>query len=307
VTSSWRPQRVLPVHRSSHLFDVACGPEVLQQIYQSCNKHESAVVAKHPWHPLLIVTLKDLRRLLSYSSPISDSVMTLYLEKLTIHYGITYLATSYLYTLKLQGWERLQSYFAGYRNRPRTNSRPCITGESAIILPCFVDGCHWVVVVRREVEGRVLFLYADDLSNITTEANIKELLSTKTSSAFYPPLTKWIKCKNFTYRPHSNECSPRSLLAATILALHPAPSQDILMPLMHNNLAQIARTWVGSQLLQATFDEATITQFLLPNKLHWPHQTSAISEPADSIQWTSNAVTNIYQSEYAVSSKEGYR
>jgi hypothetical protein len=231
--------------------------------------------------------------------------MTLYLEKLTIHYGITYLATSYLYTLKLQGWERLQSYFAGYRNRPRTNSRPCVTGESAIILPCFVEGCHWVIVVRREVEGRVLFLYADDLNSITTEANIKELLSTKTSSAFYPPSTKWIKCKNFTYRPHSNECGPRSLLAATILALHPAPSQDILMPLMHNNLAQIARTWVGSQLLQATFDEATITQFLLPNKLHWPHQTSAISEPADSIQWTSNAVTNIYQSEYAVSSKEG--
>jgi hypothetical protein len=174
-----------------------------------------------------------------------------------------------------------------------------------MILPCFVNGCHWVVDVRREIKGKVLFLYADDLNSITMEANIKELLSTKTSSAFYPPSAKWIKCNNVTYRPHSNECGPRSLLAATILALHPAPSQDILMPLMHKNLAQIARTWIGIQLLEAAFDEATVTQLLLPNNGNRPHQVSAISEPADLIQWTSNAITTIDQSKNAARSKDG--
>jgi hypothetical protein len=67
-----------------------------------------------------------------------------------------------------------------------------------MILPCFVEGCHWVVVVRREIKEKVLFLYADDLNSITMEANIKELLSTKTSSVFYPSSAKWIKCNNVT-------------------------------------------------------------------------------------------------------------
>ena len=85
-----------------------------------------------------------------------------------------------------------------------------------------MDDCHWVTVVRREVHENVLFLYADDLTNMATEVSIRTLLATKTSREFYPATAQWIHCRNFTYRPHSNECGPRSLLAATILALHPA-------------------------------------------------------------------------------------
>jgi len=148
-TGAWRPHKTFAVHRSTHPLDVACSTNILQDIYQSCLKEESSIVARLPWHQLLIVTSKDSRRLLSYSSPISDSIMTFYLEKLTQYYNITYLATSFLYTLRSQGWNRLKSYFAGHRNRPRTNSRPLISGESTVILPCFVDGCHWVVVHRK--------------------------------------------------------------------------------------------------------------------------------------------------------------
>jgi hypothetical protein len=74
-----------------------------------------------------------------------------------------------------------------------------------------VDGCHWLTVVRREVHGTVLFLYADDLNNMATEVSIRTLLATKTSSEFYPATAQWIQCSNLTYRPHSNECGPRSL------------------------------------------------------------------------------------------------
>jgi hypothetical protein len=258
----WRPQKTFPVNRSTHPLDLACTREILHNIHQRCLQEGRSIVARLPWHQLLVITSSDLRMLLSHSSPISDSIMTYYLEKFTQHYGITYLATSFLYTLRSQGWARLQSYFAGYRNRHRHNSRPRISGESAIILPCFVDNCHWVTVVRREVNNKVLFLYADDLNREGTEDSIRVLLSTKTTTEFYPPTAEWIKCYNFTYRPHSNECGPRALLASTLLAVHPNPSAHTLMPLMHKNLAQIARTWIGGQLLQPEFDEAAILPFL---------------------------------------------
>jgi hypothetical protein len=282
---SWYPQRTFPVVRSSHPLDVACGVDLLQQIQQACRKDFTEIVARHPTHPPLVVSVKDMRRLISYSSPISDSIMSLYLEKLTLTYGISYLATSFLHTLRSQGWTRLLSYFALYRNRPRSNSRPLVQGESAIILPCFVDGCHWVIVVRREIEGHVKFYYADDLNNGNTETDIKNLLSNNTSQEFYPPSASWTRCLNYTYRPHSNECGPRSLLAATILALHPDPSSNVLLPIMHKNLAQITRTWIAGQLIQENIDIEAIKNCIRATPTLMPLSTSSPSSPADLIQW----------------------
>jgi hypothetical protein len=142
-----------------------------------------------------------------------------------------------------------------------------------------------VTVVRREVNNKVLFLYADDLNREGTEDSIRVLLSTKTTTEFYPPTAEWIKCYNFTYRPHSNECGPRALLASTLLAVHPNPSAHTLMPLMHKNLAQIARTWIGGQLLQPEFDEAAILPFLGTSHPFHLTCTDATSSPADLIQW----------------------
>jgi hypothetical protein len=59
----------------------------------------------------------------------------------------------------------------------------------------------------------------------------------------------WIHCKSVTFQPHSNECGPRTLFALAVMALHPNPSEDILIPFMSPNLAQILRTWVGASLL----------------------------------------------------------
>jgi len=190
------------------------------------------IVSNHLDLPLTFIQVKHLRTIISYSSMISDMVITFYLEQLTRLCNITYLSTSFLSILRTQGWQRLKCYFAGHRNRSRTNFKPRVSGESAVILPCFVDECHWVIIVRREINGRVIFLYADDLNQASTERELKNLISAKTSSTFYPPSTEWIKCINYTYQPHSNECGPRSLLAATILALHPNPSATILLTAM---------------------------------------------------------------------------
>jgi hypothetical protein len=129
---------------------------------------------------------------------------------------------------------------------------------------------------------------------MATEVSIRTLLATKTSRDFYPATAQWIHCRNFTYRPHSNECGPRSLLAATILALHPAPYSNILLPWMHNNLAQIARTWIGGQIMQTPFDTAAISSFLCPHQQCTSFQiTSAVSMPADLIEWRLHLDTNI--------------
>jgi len=57
------------------------------------------------------------------------------------------------------------------------------------------------------------------------------------------------------------------------------------MPLMHKNLAQIARTWIGGQLLQPEFDEAAILPFLGTSHPFHLTCTDATSSPADLIQW----------------------
>ncbi len=75
-----------------------------------------------------------------------------------------------------------------------------------------------------------------------------------TSSTFHRTGSIWINCTSFTYHPHSNECDPRLLLAATIMAIHPIPSADILLPTMHPNIVQICRWWVASIIIQGTFD-----------------------------------------------------
>jgi len=60
------------------------------------------------------------------------------------------------------------------------------------------------------------------------------------------------------------------------------------MPLVHKNLAQIARTWIGGQILTAIFDEAAITSSLTPCRQQFKNHMEAASSPADLIQWSSN-------------------
>jgi hypothetical protein len=281
--SQWHPPATLPYSRSTHPLDESCTHEVLHQVHAFCLKDIDEVVA--PLLPLIFIQVKHLRTIISYSSMISNMVITYYLEKFTRQYNLHYLSTSFFGILRSQGCDRLKRYFSNHRSRPRTNSRPRISGESAIILPCFIDRCHWVTVVWREVNSQVLFLYADDLNQPVTEQNIKQLLSHNTSSDFYPSTTKWVNCINYTYRPYSNQCGPRSLLAATILALHPDSSSTILLPAMHPNVVQILRSWLCCQILNQEIDTQAI-KALLQISLPSTDQRTATSIPADLIQWT---------------------
>jgi hypothetical protein len=110
------------------------------------------------------------------------------------------------------------------------------------------------------------------------------LIMKETSIQFCPPQSIWINCRNFTYTTHTNECGPRMLLALTILLTHPAPHRDMLIPYMHPNLAQIARTHVAMTILTG--------RIVLPDMLNDNTQvsscmTTVISNPASLIKWPS--------------------
>ncbi len=78
---------------------------------------------------------------------------------------------------------------------------------------------------------------------------------------------KWIVCKQLHYDQHFMECGPRMLLAGTILAYHPEPTENSLLPLMHPNLSNISRIWVASTIVSQSFQYSTI-QTLLCNQYH---------------------------------------
>jgi hypothetical protein len=56
LEGSWRPQTTFPVDRSTHPLDVACNKEILHDLHQCCLQEENSIVARLPWHQLLIVT-----------------------------------------------------------------------------------------------------------------------------------------------------------------------------------------------------------------------------------------------------------
>lgn len=266
--------------------DRACSATALQLLPYYCNKAPNTTFAKHAKKQDIVMTTKDLQELLTPSSPVNDEMINLYLELLCTQYNLTYLCTDVIPALCREGWPSVRRYFSNYRNRVRTHTRPRLVGEPVIIIPCFVHGGHWVIVVRREIEGKVQFLFVNDLNSTRTESAIKSLLSARnTSPEFHPENSQWVTCKNFTYQPHSNECGPRTIVAATILALHQTPSSDILLPMMHPNLAQIARTWVAVSLLNNKINSEAINEIIASNYQPPFQSTVARSEPANLIQW----------------------
>ncbi len=202
-----------------------------------------------------------------------------------------FVCPQFLPLLQQRGWAQIKSYFSPHKTHPRrTLYKPGLTGEPAIAIPCYIHGCHWVAVARREIHGRVLFLYSDDLNDNYTERIVKQQLE-QTCEEFYLADAEWINCKSITYAPHFNECGPRTALALTILMTHPAPHINMLINFMHPNLSQILRTWMASVLLSGEvylppLDHSTLTQQI---------EMSSKSDPASLIKWTSPFSTTNYQ------------
>jgi hypothetical protein len=123
------------------------------------------------------------------------------------------------------------------------------------MIPVHIDGFHWVAVVRRIIAGQTIFFYSDDMNSPSTFESVKSLLShSSTSEDFHPTDALWVNVLSYTYFPHSNECGPRTILALAIMALHPSPDEQIILPYMNPNIAQISRWWVAHTITNAHFD-----------------------------------------------------
>jgi len=175
--------------------------------------------------------------------------MNTYLDIVTTENKIHYLSTYFVTKLRQdKKWSLMQRWFAT-SYRPELPHRPRIDCPT-ILIPCHVNNCHWVAIVRRIIHGRITFLYADDMNHEPTEMALRALLRHHTDDEFYPSSAQWIKCHSTTYSPHSNECGLRTLLALIILGLHPDPDEFCLAPFMSGNLAQISRYWAAATLLR---------------------------------------------------------
>jgi len=157
--------------------------------------------------------------------------------------------------------------------------------EIKIAIPMFLNRNHWVAVCRRIINGRMYFFYADDMSGSTNEQMIQCLPSNaQTDSEFHPPKSIWVLCKNIFYRPHSNECGSHSLLALAVMPTHPNPSHMMLLPYMHPNVAQEARYWVASSILQGMVELTTYLSTSVQDI-----NMSSVSLPHSFIDWNDDA------------------
>jgi len=118
-----------------------------------------------------------------------------------------------------------------------------------------VDECHWIALTCCIIGEKTFFFYSDYMNSPHYEEVIRNLYSlTNSSPLFHPNNSEWVNITSFTYHPHLNECGPRSLMAASVMALHPNPSQHMLLPFMHHNLAQISRWWVTKTIITESLD-----------------------------------------------------
>jgi hypothetical protein len=217
----WSPTPSLSIRRSYHPLEANLSQQTINTLITATQQHPNDVILFPTTNRIQNVTCGHLRELLSYGSMTGDSIINTYLDILCNARNIHHLSTFFTSILKRdKSWDAMTSWFA--QDGEISPSKPKLTSDT-ILIPCHIHGAHWVGMVRRIINGRVTFLYADDLNLPTAETQIRHLIQTYTSPEFYPQNSIWINCTSISYRPHSNECGPQTLLALTILGIHPNP------------------------------------------------------------------------------------
>jgi hypothetical protein len=111
VRSSWRPRHYLTYNRSSHPFYNAVSQCLKYVIMQSCQLPSSLVIANSMEKLETILTVYQLRDLISHGSAVNDAVLFLYLEIFCRFFNFTFLAKQFLHFLKHDGWGRCTRFF----------------------------------------------------------------------------------------------------------------------------------------------------------------------------------------------------
>jgi Ulp1 family protease len=146
--TSWHPPVTLPMLRSSHPLDIVCTQSDLSKLSSICSHNLSTIILHLANCISDQLTVREMRALVSHDSPVNQQIINLYLQLLSHQLGTTVLDTGFFSLLKDHGWSTVQSWFALQtpRLRPRSNSRPLLTGENTISIPCHIGNSHWVAV-----------------------------------------------------------------------------------------------------------------------------------------------------------------
>lgn len=259
---------ILPTSRSDHPLDKAISPTDISIIQHTCQLPRTDPLRDISLRPIGYLTPANIISLLSHGTATNDEVIHQYLSVLrTFSDDVSFVDTNFSRDLKEKRWPyAYQKYFdtPTHCHRQRTTLKPSLASSPIILIPIHINEFHWVALACRRINNKILFLYSDDLNNDNTESIVKEQYSTFfTDSDFHPHDALWMNCHSSTYIEHSNECGLRTLLALTMMALHPEPHQNMLLPLMHHNLAQISRTWVAKTILTQKFDVLPFQSYLL--------------------------------------------
>jgi hypothetical protein len=292
--SSWRPTTSIPYRAPTHILVTTISTNTLTKIKNLCQLPPSTPIFRSTRKPDLHITVEHLRDLVSHGNETNDAIILLYLELLCYNSQATYMTTYFLPKLKQQGWRYVSRFFSssqsGYRSRKI--DRPHKTGEKAIMIPLFVADTHWVALVRHETEHTVTFYYSDDMNQRNTEHDIKCIIYEKTDTQFCPPDAKWVSCKSTYYINHSNECGPCTLLALHIMAFHPNPHCNMLLPIMDTNIAQLCRTWIAASFISGRpLHESLALSYSTLSYNDTRHSYTLPSDPHDIILWEQSTET----------------
>jgi hypothetical protein len=223
-------------------------PEQHKLLRTFCNQHPSTIILRMTHRPNITLTTQDLNTLLTPGEQTHHELLLFGLEIATKAYQGSYLEPVFFPILQQQGWTEVMNWFS-------TSDIDCtrpLYNHPNLSIPIHIHGNHWVAVHRRITSGKALFFYADDLNNANTESIVKEWLFQRAPPMFCPTGSDWVSCQNTTYRPHSNECGPRTLLALTVMMSHSNPHFQMLLPYMSPNLALVSRVWMSTCLISGT-------------------------------------------------------
>jgi len=265
-------QYILPIRRSTHPLDLDISPMDIQLIVEQYNAYQDTpndIVYDINNTPIPNLLPSDLVELLTYDSPIEDSVMHAFLCALkSSKRDIFFLDTYFHWDLIHKGWLfAFHKYFlheSSSRHAKSTQFKPTLQA-STIIIPIHINNSHLIAITRKIIDGITYFLYANDLNNENSYEYLKAIYSSIfTSHEFHPADSVWLNC------------GLRSLLAATIMALHPSPASPAdlaILPLNHQE------TSVFSDPLM-TLNSGFSQQSSFPNMLSDPNPTIKVRTPA---------------------------
>ena len=218
-------------------------PSDVFQLQQLCQETTSQKkVINVPRLPDCVINAARLQALLTPHQQIGENILTAFLEaSCSVMQGVFYFDNTFYTWWKDEGWTKASKllYNGTSRIHHISVNRPCLSIASALIILIHVLGNHWVIVVRKKHStGHIAFYYADDLNLPRVASEVKQqFLGSRSDPIFCPPTAEWVVCPTTTYHPHQNECGARAVLHGVFIAYHPDPHKNMLMPLMHPNLA----------------------------------------------------------------------